>query len=206
MTIGVLGGTFNPIHLGHLILAQEVGCRLGFSKILFVPAKIPPHKPHTISEWHRFRMVELAIRDNPFFQISRVEIDRQEISYTLHTVELLKKQVNEPIAFIIGSDNIRDLPRWYQWKTLVATCHLVIGERPQFGTQTIDELASLLSVEECNKLRQNFVAIPTLNIASSEIRKRYAEKCPNRYLVPEAVDQYILEYHLYSSPQTLEDQ
>lgn len=205
MTIGVLGGTFNPIHQGHLILAQEVGTRLGFSCVLFVPAKIPPHKQHTISEWHRFRMVELAIQDNPFFHISRVEIDRQEVSYTLHTIRLLKEQIQEPIAFIIGSDNILDLPRWHQWKTLVTTCHLVIGERPQFGKQTIDELEPLLGQEECDKLRRNFVPIPTLNIASSEIRRRYAENRPNRYLVPEAVDRYILEQKLYMDPQTLED-
>jgi nicotinate-nucleotide adenylyltransferase len=198
VAIGVLGGTFNPIHLGHLILAQEVGSRLKFSKILFVPSKTPPHKPNIISEEHRFRMVQMAICENSFFDISRVELDRPEISYTLHTIQLLQRQLQEPIAFIIGSDNILDLPNWYQWKTLVQIGGLVIGERPQCGIETISQLESLLGREMCDRLRHNFVPIPALHISSSEIRKRYAEKIPNKYLVPDAVDQYILAQNLYT--------
>lgn len=199
MTIGVLGGTFNPIHWGHLILAQEIAIRLNFAKILFVPAKIPPLKTLMVSEQHRFTMVQLAIEDNPLFEISRVEFDRPEISYTMHTIELLVKQLSEPFAFIIGSDNVADLPNWHNWQQLVTTCDLVIGERPQFGIEVLEKLSPFLSKKDCDKLRNNFVHIPMLKISSSEIRKRYAKKISNRYLVPCKVNTYILENDLYQN-------
>lgn len=197
MTIGVLGGTFNPIHIGHLILAQEVGMALSFSKILFVPARIPPLKPYAISETHRFAMVQLAIQGNPFFQISRVEIDRQEVSYTIDTVRLLQTQEKEAIAFIIGSDNILDLPRWHQWRTLLEICDIVIGERPGFGYEAIKQLEPLVGKKNCARWCQNLIPLPAVHISSSEIRKRYTQGKSNKYLVPELVDQYILQQKLY---------
>lgn len=197
MTIGVLGGTFNPIHIGHLWLAQEVGSELKFSKVLFVPSRIPPHKKSAISEIHRLAMVKLAIRDNPCFEVSTVEIDRPEISYTIHTLEILKREYREPLAFIIGSDNVKGLPTWYQWKDILKMCDLVIGERPGIGVETIDELEPFLEKLQCDRLRRNFVSMPTLDISASKIRQRYTHQKSNKYLVPDAVNEYILGHKLY---------
>ena len=199
MTIGIFGGTFNPIHIGHLVIAQEVGRQLHFSKVLFVPAKIPPHKAHLgASEQERYEMVELAISDNPFFRASRVELDRDKISYTIDTIEILKKECGERLAFIIGSDNLLEITKWHRWITLLEECELAIGERPGFGPEVIGQIESLVGRELAMHFERNFVKIPFANISSSEIRERYAQGIPVKYLVPDVVDRYIVAHRLYS--------
>lgn len=204
VTLGIFGGTFNPIHIGHLWLAQEVGMRLQFTRVIFVPAGIPPHKADAISELARLEMVKLATRDNPFFAVSSVEIESSRISYTYHTLQLLKRQYDEPLAFIIGSDNVRQLPTWYRWRDILEICDLAIGERPGYGIEVLDELKPLVTEETFAKLRQNFVTLPpNFGVSSSVIRERYAKNQSNRYLVPEPVNQYILRHQLYSLATSL---
>lgn len=198
LTVGILGGTFDPIHIGHLLLAQEVGKKLHFSKVLFVPSKIPPHKMALVPEEDRFRMVELAIYDNPFFEISRVELDHPQVSYTIETIRRLQAQMTEPLAFIIGSDNILDLPHWYQWKELLQLCRFAIGKRPGLGIETIDLLEPHLNKSACDALRQNFVEDAfTIPVSSSELRRRLAHEESVRYILPDPVIQYIQENRLY---------
>ena len=197
MTIGVLGGTFNPIHIGHLMLAQQVGSHLKFSKVLFMPSKIPPHKKDVISEEERFYMVQLAIKNNPFFEISRLELDRKGISYTINSIEILNQQYKEKIAFIIGSDNLLDITKWYQWKKLLEICDFAIGARPGTSVEIIDEIEPIIGKKKSEKFRKNFVPITQIDISASLVRKRYEQKLSNKYIVPLKVDEYILEKKLY---------
>ena len=195
MTIGIFGGTFNPLHIGHLVMAQDVAFRHDLTKVLFVPSRIPPHKFNVISEQDRYRMVELAIADNPLFEISSIELDRQEISYTIDTIELLQRQYSKPLAFIIGSDNILDIPHWYNWQKLLKICRLLIGERPGAGIAAIDSLPVAADLRQ--RLREDFVAISTNAVSSTEIRRRCWQRQPIRYLVPDQVAEYIQSHELY---------
>jgi len=203
VTIGILGGTFDPIHIGHLILAQEIGQKLCFSKILFIPAKIPPHKQNSAADFHRYEMVKLAIQDNPFFDISRVELDRSGISYTIDTIQILQTQLQEPLAFIIGADNILDLPNWYQWQKLVQICEFAIGSRPGFDLSTLDRLGTFIGQSKAEKFKQNCVEIPSIFISSSQIREKYSRGESVRYLVPDLVDSYICKNKLYLKSEAL---
>jgi len=199
MTIGILGGTFDPIHIGHLILAQEVGQQLHCSQVIFVPANIPPHKNDTTTPTHRYNMVQLATQNNPFFSVSRVELDRPEISYTIETMRILKTQYKEPLAFIIGADNLLDLPKWHCWQSLLEICEFAIGSRLGFDLSMIDQLLPLVGADQCRKFKQNCVAIPNINISSSEIRNRYLHHQSVKYWIPDLVDEYIRKYHLYTT-------
>lgn len=197
MTIGILGGTFDPIHIGHLILAQEVGQQLRFSQVIFVPSNIPPHKNDTTTPVHRYNMVQLATQNNPFFSVSRVELDRPEISYTIETMRILKTQYKESLAFIIGADNLLDLPKWHCWQSLIEICEFAIGSRLGFDLSIIDQLLPWVGAEQCHKFKQNCVSIPNVIISSSEIRNRYLHHQSVKYLIPDPVDDYIRKYHLY---------
>lgn len=199
MTIGILGGTFDPIHIGHLILAQEVGQKLRFSKILFIPSNIPPHKQNTTTSKHRYNMVKLAIQDNLFFDISSVELDRPEISYTIETIQILKTQYAEPLAFIIGADNVFDLPKWHNYQALIKLCEFAVGTRLGFDCSTFDTLIPYLGHDICHKLKQNCVLIPNITISSSHIRERYLHHQSVKYLIPDVVDDYIKKNHLYQA-------
>ncbi len=198
-TIGILGGTFDPIHIGHLILAQEVAQKLGFSKVLFIPSKTPPHKLNIISEQHRYLMVKLAIQDNPLFEISNIEIMRPQVSYTIETIRILKKQYTENLSFIIGADNILELPKWYEWQALLELCDFAIGSRPGFNLKEVAKLESYIGFQRCEKLKQCCVEIPSFALSSSLIRQRYLQHQSTKYLIPDAVDTYIRQHHLYNT-------
>lgn len=186
MAIGILGGTFNPIHNGHLILAQEVQDALELRKVLFIPAKIPPLKKNITPEQHRYNMVCRAIQNNKFFEISDIELQSPKVSYTYDTIQALKQQYTEKIYFIIGSDNLQSLPKWYKWEELLQICNFAIATRPGYAP----DLTTLPPILQ-KQWEENKVVINALEISSTEIRQRIAEKRTLRYLVPDEVIDYI---------------
>ncbi len=195
--LGILGGTFDPIHHGHLVAAQEVQYRLALDRVLFVPAGRPPHKPHRpISPiHHRLRMVELAIAGNPHFALSRVDAERPGPCYTVDTLQLLRSEWGAGPAFflIIGADSLADLLTWYRPQRLLELCELAVVARPgiQVDLPRLEEdLPGLTG-------RVHPVPMPLLEISSSDLRARVRAGQPISYLVPPAVEAYIREQGLY---------
>jgi nicotinate-nucleotide adenylyltransferase len=200
MNIGVLGGTFDPVHMGHLIIAEEVRDRLELAEVLFVPAGQPWLKLNNTnaisSAEHRLEMVRLAVAGEPAFRLSTMEIDRPGPSYTVDTMAELRQQIGAEgrLYFILGWDNLNQLPRWHQPLRLVELCRLVPVRRVGFATPDLDALEAAVP-----GLAQSLVMLdtPQIEISSSEIRARVARGLSIHQLVPEAVEQYIIEQGLY---------
>lgn len=197
MRIGVFGGTFDPIHVGHLIAAEEVWVRMRLQKVLFVPTGRPWLKSDravTAAE-HRLTMVRLAVASNSRFEASTVDIDRPGPSYTVDTLSDLGRQLpNAELFFIAGLDAVADMPRWREPARLVEMCQIVGMRRPgctDLNLACIDEAIPGAS----RKIM--IVDVPQIDISASDIRKRVAEGLPIRYLVPEAVEDYIKRNGLY---------
>ncbi|MGD8454766.1 MAG: nicotinate-nucleotide adenylyltransferase [Anaerolineales bacterium] len=203
MRIGIFGGTFDPPHLGHLILAAEARYQLKLDKLLFVLTPIPPHKlDRTISPLEdRLAMLDAAIADNPAFELSRVEIDRPGPHYSLDTVRLLRdKYPEDTLIYLMGGDSLRDLTvDWYKPDEFVAACdYLGVMRRPK---DKIDLNALEESIPGISK-KIEFMNAPLLEIASRQIRRRVAEGRPYCYYLPEVVCQIIQEKGLYQAKPT----
>ena len=199
MRVGVLGGTFDPIHIGHLVAAEEVRAQLGLDRVVFVPAGLPPHKlTDDVSQVdHRLAMVKLAIASNPYFTVSRVDIDRFGPCYTVDTIELLRDEWGSPdveLYFIMGSDSLADILTWRKPERLIRLCRLAVMERPGYRVD-MDELERLLPGITS---RVHFINSPQLDISSTDIQRRVREGLPIKYQVPEAVEDYICEHELYT--------
>ena len=195
--IGLFGGTFDPPHLGHLILASEAYSQLELDRLLWILTPEPPHKQDQsiTSIAHRLEMVKLAIEGNPIFELSRIELDRPGPHYTLDTIELIAKQYpNSDITPIIGGDSLRDLPKWKRPKELLQACHWVgVMHRP--GEQ--EDLKALENDLPGISSKVHYVDATLLEIASREIRNRIANGKQFRYYLPPAVYEYIRKHHLY---------
>ena len=195
--IGLFGGTFDPPHLGHLILASEAQFQLELTRLLWTLTPEPPHKqdqPITPVE-HRLAMVNLAIADNPSFELSRLELDRPGPHYTLDTIKLVAEQnPDAEIVPVIGGDSLHDLPTWYQPKELLFAAHWIgVMRRP-------GESANLEALERelpGISSKVHYVDAPLLEIASREIRSRIADGRPYRYYLPDPVYHYINQHQLY---------
>jgi len=200
MNIGVLGGTFDPIHMGHLIIAEEVRARLDLTEILFVPAGQPWLKLNNANAIspveHRLEMVRLAIADEPAFRLSTMEIDRPGPSFTVDTMAELRRQIGADgkLYFILGWDNLNQLPRWHQPQRLVELCRLVPVRRVGFASPDLDSLEA-----DVPGLAKSLVMLdtPQIEISASEIRQRVARGLSIHQLVPEPVERYIIERRLY---------
>jgi nicotinate-nucleotide adenylyltransferase len=195
--IGLFGGTFDPPHLGHLILASEAQSQLELDRLLWTLTPEPPHKqdqPITAVE-HRLAMVNLAIEDNPSFELSRVELDRPGPHYTLDTVRLIEDQnPGAEIVPIIGGDSLRDLPKWHRSKELLYRSHWVgVMRRPEDSANLEALEHELPGISS----KVHYVDAPLLEIASREIRSRIADGRPYRYYLPTPVYEYINKHHLY---------
>lgn len=201
--VGVLGGTFDPIHYGHLVIAEEVLFVLQLDEIVFVPAGQPPHKPGQIitPAEDRLAMVELAIATNPHFTISKVDLERPGPSYTVDTLRLLRQQwgAETEIYFIIGWDSLEELVTWYDPAGIVEQLtYLVAVMRP--GHIEVPGYRERLE-ERLPGIRQRLLTVraPQLDISSSDLRLRVAEGRPIRYQTPDAVVQYIEQHELFQS-------
>jgi nicotinate-nucleotide adenylyltransferase len=200
MNIGVLGGTFDPVHMGHLIIAEEVRTRLDLSEVLFVPAGQPWLKLNNVNTIsppeHRVAMVRLAIADEPAFKLSTMEVERPGPSYTVDTMAELSRRMGAEtkLFFILGWDNLNQLPQWHQPQRLVRLCRLVPVRRVGFASPDLDALEKAIP-----GLSQSLVMLdtPQIEISASEIRARVARGLSIHKLVPEAVEKYIKEHKLY---------
>lgn len=197
MRLGVFGGTFDPVHYGHLVAAEEVRYRLRLDKVLFVPAGMPPHKlDHDITPTrHRVAMLELAIASNPGFALSRVDIDRHGPCYTVDTLALLHEEYGPgtELFFLMGMDSLADLLTWKEPERLIRLAWLVVVGRPGFQAD-VNELNRVLpGAAE----RICIVDTPLMEVSSSDIRQRVQQGAPIRYQVPEAVEAYIRAHRLY---------
>jgi nicotinate-nucleotide adenylyltransferase len=195
--IGIFGGTFDPPHLGHLILASEAYAQLNLDRLLWVLTSIPPHKlDQAITPLDkRLAMLQLAIADEPRFEISRVDIDRPGPHYTSDTVKLLAAaNPGAALVLLLGGDSLHDLPTWHQPTDLVLACDEIgVMRRPDARL----DLSSLERAVPGVTQKVRFVDAPLLEIASHEIRKRAASGLPFRYYVPARVHDFIVEKGLY---------
>ena len=195
--IGVFGGTFDPPHLGHLILASEARSQLGLTRLLWVLTALPPHKRgQVISPLEdRLAMIRLALADERAFELSRVDIDRPGPHYTLDTLNLLRGQnAGCELTLVIGGDSLRDLPQWHRPLDVLAACDSIgVMRRPGDEIDLTELEASLPGLIE----KVSFVDAPLLEISSHEIRERARQGLPFKYYVPNEVHRYILSHHLY---------
>ena len=184
--VGILGGNFNPVHNQHLLIADQVGTALNLEKVYLMPEYLPPHvdEKDTIEAEHRLNMLKLAIADNPLFDIEQAELQRKGKSYTYDTMKaLIAQNPDTDYYFIIGGDMVEYLPKWYKIDELVEMVQFVGVKRPGY---TIDTPYPIIWLDA-----------PMMDLSSSLICKKIAQGCSIRYLVPEAVRNYILEKGLY---------
>jgi nicotinate-nucleotide adenylyltransferase len=195
--IGVLGGTFDPVHIAHLIIAEEVREKLKLEKVLFIPTGEPwlkANRPITAAV-HRVEMLRLALASNPHFELSLLEVERGGPSYTVDTMEELRRQQEQAeFFFILGQDALRDLPLWKQPARLIQLCRLVGIPRPKSPPLDLSLLeAAIPGITE----RVILLEAPLIDISATEIRQRAARGQSLRYLVPAAVEEYIRRQRLY---------
>lgn len=202
MRIGIFGGTFDPVHLGHLILAEQCREQAALDQVWFVPAARPPHKldrPLTRFD-QRAEMLALAIAGQPAFRVSDVEKERPGPSYTADTLEALCRQhPGDEFFLLIGSDTVADLPTWHEPWRIVGHAGLVVAARPGHAVLSPAEVRSALRLAADEALRYQAVQTPLIDIASRDLRCRVAEGRSIRYLVPRAVECYIQDKGLYRS-------
>lgn len=199
--VGLVGGTFDPIHNAHLMLAEEVRAALDLTEIVFIPAGQPPHKSgrRVTAVEHRLAMLELAIASNPHFSYSRVELDRSGPSYLVDTLRILHEQWGTETAldFILGWDSLEELHTWYDPQGILAQlAHLVAVRRPGHK----DDAAFFEKLEaRLPGITQRLIVVPVplMEISSRDLRRRVATGRPIKYQVPEAVEDYIIKHDLY---------
>lgn len=204
--IGILGGTFDPIHYGHLRPAAQVLIALDLEEIRFIPAARPPHRRMLGATFaHRLRMVELAVADNPRFRVDEREMSRPGPSYTVHTLDSLRREyASRPICLLMGSDAFRGLESWYQWERLLELAHIVVMERP--ASPTGAQLPSWAEHRLCRDKselsnspsgRISIQYVDPQDISASHIRTLIASGQSVAGLLPGVVYDYIQENHLY---------
>jgi nicotinate-nucleotide adenylyltransferase len=194
--LGILGGTFNPPHLGHLICGQEAYIQLRLDRVMLIPARIPPHKPVEDEPGveHRLELCRLAIQGDDRFAVSDLEVRRSGPSYTVDTLEELTSRAPDSDLFLIlGGDIAAGLPDWHDPERVLSLATLAVADRPGTSRTSIDEALGLLRGGE----RAEFFSMPTIDISSTTIRNRVRAGQPIKYIVPEAVAGYIRGHGLY---------
>ncbi|TET26190.1 MAG: nicotinate-nucleotide adenylyltransferase [Dehalococcoidia bacterium] len=198
MNIGVLGGTFDPVHTGHLVIAVATKIQLDLDEILFVPTGQPWLKANNYISpaEHRLHMVRLAIAAKPYFKLSTTEIERPGPSYTVDTITELKGKLGaqDELFFILGWDNLVQLPQWHQPSQLVKICRLVAIPRVGYPVPDLDFLEAAIPGLSENTILLN---TPQIDISASQIRDRVRQGLSIKDLVPEAVEDYIKRHKLY---------
>jgi nicotinate-nucleotide adenylyltransferase len=198
--IGVMGGTFDPIHYGHLVTAEEARVQFDLSQVLFVPNRYPPHKEldGVTAPEHRYHMTLLATATNPSFAVSRLEVDRPGPSFSIDTIlELRHAYQAEALFYITGADAILQIVRgaWERAAELLTLCQFIAASRPGFPIDVHDLRRFNVTGQQLPNI--HVIEIPALAISSTDIRRRVAKGRPIRYLVPEPVETYILKHALY---------
>jgi nicotinate-nucleotide adenylyltransferase len=202
--IGLIGGSFDPIHFGHLLAAQGAAERLGLERVVFIPAKQPPHKMyrHLASFAHRYAMVKIAIRRNPLFAVSDVEMRRGGKSYSIDTIHMLRAKYGQDckMYFIVGADMVRALPTWKHVKELVKLVSFAVVVRPGYDyLRDLEAIRPRMGDQFVRETKRHIVLIPPNGISATEIRRRLRTGKPIRYMVPESVERYIRKHNLYKN-------
>jgi len=197
--LGIMGGTFDPIHTGHLIVAEMARQQFALDKVVFIPAGIPPHKTskELTQSKDRFEMVRLAISDNPFFDVSKCEVDRDKVTYTVDTLSELKLTCpkNTEFSFIIGVDSLFEIKGWKNPAKLFALCNILVYGRAGFEEERASEEARLLRARFNAGIE--FVKGPIIDISSTLIREMIMSDMSVKYIVPDVVEEYIRKNCLY---------
>lgn len=197
--IGIMGGTFDPIHIGHLLIAEYARISFKLDKILFIPTGNPPHKKkkHITSDMHRYNMVLLATNSNENFLLSTIEMDREGVTYTIDTINALKSIYdNTDFYFIMGADSLLQIYSWKDYEKLLNMCKFIVAKRPGYKDNKLDEVKSDLNLKYNSQIF--IMEGPLLDISSSQIRERVKKGISITYLVPRAVEIYIYKHKLYS--------
>lgn len=199
--IGIMGGTFNPIHYGHLFLAENAYEQMGLDQILFMPSNNPPHKKvkDIVSNEHRKTMVHMAIKDNPHFTLSTIELEREGTTYTADTLAILaREQPDTEFYFLVGADSFFSFPNWKNPERILELCTLVVFDRDHVEQEKMEnQLKYLTSTYPGAKI--SLLEMPTIQISSKMIRERIANNKSIRYYVPIDVMAYIEKHNLYSA-------
>jgi len=197
--IGISGGTFDPIHYGHMIIAEQIRESLELDKVIFIPSGLTPHKDITkvTPAEHRFNMVRAAVQTNSFFEVSRIEIEREGYTYTIDTVRQLNEIYGETarLFFIIGADVIPELLTWKDYEKLFKLCEFIAVLRPGFKKDDIMKEVEYLRSTYLAKI--HIVDAPLIDISSTIIREKVKAGKSIKYLVPESVESYIIKNKLY---------
>ena len=198
--VSILGGTFDPIHYGHLVTAEAVMHEYQIDQVLFIPSGQPPHKTEgqVTPADHRYLMTLLATETNPRFFSSRIEIDRKGYTYTIDTIRELKEMYpGSEIYFITGADAFSNILSWKNPELLLSSCHFVAATRPGYSRAKAAPQIEALMDRHADTL--HYLEVPALSISSSEIRARVKEGRPIKYLLPETVENYIYKHGLYQA-------
>lgn len=196
---GIMGGTFDPIHYGHLVLAEQIRTQFYLDKVFFVPVGRAAHKRerNIADKLARYEMVVLATMTNPGFTVSRIEVDSPDLSYTIDTVKKLRGQIGEQdtLYFITGADAVIGLETWKSFEDLLGLCHFIGATRPGVDDRKFVEKIDFLKKSYGAKIQMT--SVPALAISSTDIRKRVGLNQSIRYLLPDAVEHYIYKKGLY---------
>jgi len=200
MRIGLMGGTFDPIHLGHLFIAEEARVRCDLHKVIFVPNNVPAHregKTAGLDAESRLEMTALATADNPHFEVSRVEVERPGPSFAWDTIGQIGAEFRRTfgkceIVFIVGADSMNDILTWHRGAELFEICRFAAASRPGFD---IEKIRAKLTAKQNARVR--WLEVPGLHIASRDLRSRVRDGLPIRYMVPETVERAIAQRNWY---------
>lgn len=218
--VGIFGGTFNPIHQGHIGIAEEVRQLIPLDEILFIPSGDPPHKniDRVVSAHHRFKMVQLGIEGVPHFRVSDIELVREGKSYTIETIEVLKRDLErgDELFLVLGIDAFQSLPTWHKPDQLISSCHFIVVSRPGYRFRDLGELSYLrgddrealvrmdknLSRREevflTRSTRLIFLRVTPIEASATKIRNGLSDGSPWSKLLPPKVESYIMEHRLYA--------
>jgi len=194
MRLGIMGGTFDPVHYGHLVIAEVARTEFSLDCVVWVPAGDPPHKDERVSsEEHRYAMVVLATGTNPDFRVSRMELEREGPSYTLDTVRGFREEHPEAdLFFITGADAILEILTWHRHEELVRLCRFIGVTRPGYDLARVNTVLPAAYLEQIST-----ISAPGVDLSSTDVRTRVRAGQPIRYLVPEAVEAYVRKHGLY---------
>jgi nicotinate-nucleotide adenylyltransferase len=212
-SIGILGGTFDPVHFGHLRAALEIQQALDLSEVRLVPCFQPVHRPWpTASPLHRLTMLQLAVNNEPRLQVDDCEIQQQTASYTVDTLETLKMRLPEaPLCLIMGMDAFAEFPNWHRCQDILRFAHLIVIERPSYSLAAGNKAAALLEkhgATDFSTLQKKQAGcillqrISLLDISATQIRQQMAQRKSPRYLLPDSVYDYILKHQIYVNSST----
>ena len=208
--LALFGGTFDPIHYGHLLPIEVLSQQVGLQKVALLPNHVPPHRPQPEANvQQRLAMIKLAIKDNPLFSIDTRELERTTSSYTIETLRSFREQIGwqKPLAFIIGQDSLLSINTWFNWQKILQLCHLLVCARPgyttHFPTSSMQQWLKHHQVYDPKILSQQpygtiyLADTPLLNISATEIRQRKHDRKSYQDILPPAVLHYIDKHHLY---------